>query len=151
MWDLVGNPEYRFSQNEAQIKRTEALINPYMMNGLSSHPYHLDESIFIFRDIRSNFHFPRWDAAFCVITSGAREARWPSGRASDRSKRSGVRSSLRPPCCILEQDTFTSIKSAGNTQEEVAPSRHDWKIVDWNVKPQPKKQTSGAILFAFVP
>ena len=26
---------------------------------------------------------------------------------------------------ILEQDTFTSAKSTGNTQEAVAPSRHD--------------------------
>ena len=28
-------------------------------------------------------------------------------------------------CCMLEQDTFTSPKSTGNTQEAVAPSRHD--------------------------
>ena len=38
-----------------KVKRTEA--NPLMTNGLS-HPYHLDESIFIFRDIRSNFISP---------------------------------------------------------------------------------------------
>ena len=25
------------------------------------------------------------------------------------------------------------------TQEVVAPSRHDWKIVDWDVKPQHKQ------------
>ena len=25
------------------------------------------------------------------------------------------------------------------TQEAVAPSRHDWKIVDWDVKPQYKQ------------
>ena len=31
-------------------------------------------------------------------------------------------------------------KSTGNTQEELAPSRHDWKIVDWDVKPQPKQK-----------
>ena len=41
--------------------------------------------------------------------------------------------------CILEQDTFTSQKSTGNTQEAVAPSRHDSKIVNWDVKPQPKQ------------
>ena len=38
------------------------------------------------------------------------EARWPSGRVADCGARSGVRSSLRSPCCILEQDTFTSKK-----------------------------------------
>ena len=49
-----------------------------------SHPYHLDESIYISRGIRSNFFIsffdeihvskqnsPRWDAAFCSITSDA--------------------------------------------------------------------------------
>ena len=28
------------------------------------------------------------------------------------------------------------------TQEAVAPSRHDWKIVDWDVKPQHKQNFS---------
>ena len=57
-------------------------INPLVMNGLSP-PYHLDESIFIFRDIRIKFYSffdeipvskqnsPRWDAALCGVTSGA--------------------------------------------------------------------------------
>ena len=49
-----------------------------MKNGIS-HPYHLDEATFISRVIRSNFSFliheskqnsPRWDAAFCGVTSG---------------------------------------------------------------------------------
>ena len=29
-----------------------------------------------------------------------------------------------PPCCALEQDTLLP-ESTGNTQEAVAPSRHD--------------------------
>ena len=52
-----------------------------MTNGLS-HLYHLDESTFISRGISCNFSFfdeipvskqnmPRWDAAFCGVTSGA--------------------------------------------------------------------------------
>ena len=53
----------------------------------------------------------------------------------------GVRN-LPPPCCVLEQDTLLT-ESTGNTQEAVAPSRHDWKIVDWDVKPQ-HKQTNKA-------
>ena len=38
---------------------------------------------------------------------------------------------------------FTPRKYWLITQEAVAPSRHDWKIVDWDVKPQQKqnKQT----------
>ena len=60
------------------------MINPFVTNG-HSHLYHLDESTFIFRDIRSIFIFisfydenrvskqncPRLDAAFCGVTSGA--------------------------------------------------------------------------------
>ena len=34
---------------------------------------------------------------------------------------------------------FTPPKYCLITQEAVAPSRHDWKIVDWDVKPQHKK------------
>ena len=38
---------------------------------------------------------------------------------------------------------FTPRKYWLITQEAVAPSRHDWKIVDWDVKPQNKnKQTN---------
>ena len=39
---------------------------------------------------------------------------------------------------------FTPRKYLLNTQEAVAPSRHDWKIVDWDVKPQ-HKQTNKEI------
>ena len=40
-----------------QIKpEIKQYINPLVANG-HSHPYHLDESIFIFRDIGSNFFF----------------------------------------------------------------------------------------------
>ena len=56
-------------------------INPLVTNGISQ-SYHFDESTFVLRGIRSNFSFfdeihvskqnsPRWDAAFCSVTSGA--------------------------------------------------------------------------------
>ena len=56
-------------------------FNQYVTNGLS-HPYHLDESIFIFKGIGNNFLFfnenyvskqnsPKWVAALCGVTSGA--------------------------------------------------------------------------------
>ena len=38
---------------------------------------------------------------------------------------------------------FTPRKYWLITQEAVAPSRHDWKIVDWDVKPQHKQNFSG--------
>ena len=42
-------------------------------------------------------------------------------------ERSGVRN-LLPPCCVLEQDTLLP-ESTGNTQEVVAPSQHDKKLL----------------------
>ena len=52
------------------------------MTNVLFHPYHFDESTFIFRGIRSIISFfdefpvsqqnsPRWDAAFGGVTSGA--------------------------------------------------------------------------------
>ena len=66
-----------------------------------------------------------------------REARWPSGRASDSGARGrGVRSSLGSPCCILEQDTFKS-------QKVLVIPRKRWlrpeKIVDWKVNSHRKQ------------
>ena len=64
----------------------ESVFNPYLTN-IISHHFHLDESIFISRGVGSDFYFffisffdeitlckqnsPRWDAAFCGVTSGA--------------------------------------------------------------------------------
>ena len=39
---------------------------------------------------------------------------------------------------------FTPRKYWLITQEAVAPSRHDWKIVDWDVKPQHKQTNKTA-------
>ena len=38
-------------------------------------------------------------------------------------------------------------KSTGDTQEVVALSQHDWKVVDWDVKPQHKQNHTGAEVF----
>ena len=37
---------------------------------------------------------------------------------------------------MAEARHFTPRKYRLLTQEAMAPSRHDWKIVDWDVKPQ---------------
>ena len=50
---------------------------------------------------------------------------------------SGIQN-LPPPCFVIEQDTLLP-ESTGNTQEASAPSRHDCKIVYWDVKPQHKQ------------
>ena len=34
------------------------------------------------------------------------------------------------------------------TQEAVAPSRYDWKIVDWDVKPQHKQTKQHVVIYA---
>ena len=53
------------------------------------------------------------------------EARWPSVRASGSGARDRGSILTQVAVCILEQNTFTSPKSSGNTQEAAAPSRHD--------------------------
>ena len=40
---------------------------------------------------------------------------------------------------------FTPRKYWLITQEAMAPSRHDWKIVDWDVKPQHNQPTTGGL------
>ena len=46
-----------------------------------------------------------------------------------------VEASPEATCCVLEQGTLYS--SMGSTQED--PSRHDRKIVDWDVKNKNKQ------------
>ena len=62
-----------------------------------------------------------------------RGARWLSGRVSDSGARG--RGFRLCPCARH----FTPRKYWIITQEAMAPSRHDWKIVDWDVKPQHKQ------------
>ena len=71
--------------NNVSLPMPNRQVNPYLTNGFSHH-YHLDESIFICRGVRSDFYFfvsffdeftlckqnsPRWDAALYGGTSGA--------------------------------------------------------------------------------
>ena len=46
---------------------------------------------------------------------------------------------------------FTPRKYWLITQEAVAPSRHDWKIVDWDVKPQHKQNKNKTVYRAVKP
>ena len=55
------------------------------------------------------------------LLAGSAVAQWLSIRL--QSERSRVEN-LPVPCCVLEQDTLLP-ESTGNTQEAVAPSRHD--------------------------
>ena len=77
-------------QSSSALSRVDFEMLPYcdpLVTNAISHPYHLDESISSLRGIRSIlfsflFHFsmkimsanriaPRWDSAFCGVTSGA--------------------------------------------------------------------------------
>ena len=67
-----------------------------------------------------------------------RGARWLSGRVSDSGARGQGFDTYRRRVVSLSK-TLYSRKYWLITQEAVAPSRHDWKIVDWDVKPQHKQ------------
>ena len=73
-------------------------------------------------------------------TSQIQGARWLSGRVRTLEREEREDGGFEPTSasCILEQDNFLP-ESTGNTQKVVALSRHDWKIVDLDVKPQHKQ------------
>ena len=66
---------------------------------------------------------------------GSAVAQWSS--VGLRSERSGGSKPTATVLCPWARH-FTPRKYWLITQEAVAPSRHDWKIVDWDVKPQHK-------------
>ena len=76
----------------------------------------------------------------CLSRTWIGGARWLSGRVSDSGAR---RRGSIPTAAVLcpWARHFTPRKYWLITQEAVAPSRHDWKIVDWDVKPQHKQKT----------
>ena len=62
---------------------------------------------------------------------------WLSGRVLDSRPRGlGIESNWHH-CVVSLSRTHLSLLSTGSTQED--PSRHNWKIVDWDVKNQTNK------------
>ena len=86
-------------------------------------------------------HSPSLIRAFAVC-----RARWERGGSvvECRTPEREVRGS-RPTAAVLcpWARHFTPRKYWLITQEAMAPSRHDWKIVDWDVKPQHNQPTAG--------
>ena len=78
-----------------------------------------------------------------VIPRDGRGARWLSGSLECRTPEREVRGS-RPTAAVLcpWARHFTPRKYWLITQEAMAPSWHDWKIVDWDVKPQHNQPTT---------
>ena len=72
---------------------------------------------------------------YCIKVRGAR---WLSGRVSDSGAKVGGSIPAAAVLCPWARH-FTPRKYWLITQEAVAPSQHDWKIVDWDVKPQHKQ------------
>ena len=70
-----------------------------------------------------------------------RGARWLSGRVSDSGARGPGFETYRRLLCPWARH-FTPRKYWLITQEAMAPSRYDWKIVDWDVKPQHNQPTN---------
>ena len=75
-----------------------------------------------------------------LIPFGYRGARWLSGRVSDSGARGPGFETYRRRVVSLSK-TLSPRKYWLITQEAMAPSRHDWKIVNWDVKPQHNQPT----------
>ena len=94
------------------------------------------------KQISCTFYMDYSYTQIAIHQSSTRGARWLSGRVSD----SGARGPgfERPTAAVLCSWAryFTPRKYWLITQEAMAPSRHDWKIVDWDVKPQHNQPTN---------
>ena len=77
------------------------------------------------------------------------EARWLSGRASDSGPR-GPEFEPHDRCVVSLRKALSPSQSTNYTQEEVAPSQHDLKMVYRDVKHQ-SIQTISASVFLFRP
>ena len=65
-------------------------------------------------------------------------AQWLRGRVLDSRPRDRRLEPHRRHCVVALSKTHLSLPSNGSTQED--PSRHNWKIVDWDVKIKLNKQ-----------
>ena len=76
----------------------------------------------------------------CILTSHSRVGECGDSVVECRTPEREV-GGLKPTAAVLcpWARHFTPRKYWLITQEAVAPSRHDWKIVDWDVKPQHKQ------------
>ena len=112
MWDLVGNPEDRFSHDAAQMMK---LKPKYWAHPFPKHIWSDPLSVSCL-SISSSASTPLFSILGSVVAD--------SGRASDSGGRGwGVRN-LPLLCCVVGQDTLLP-ESTGNTQEAVTPSQHD--------------------------
>ena len=83
--------------------------------------------------------FPQGGRGTCsLVPLGERGGSVVECRTSEREVRGS-----RPTAAVLcpWARHFTPRKYWLITQEAMAPSRHDWKIVDWDVKPQHNQPT----------
>ena len=65
-------------------------------------------------------------------------AQWLSGRVLDSRLRGRGLKPQRRHCVVSLSKAHLSLLRTGSTQE--GPSRHNWKIVDWDVKNQTSKK-----------
>ena len=85
----------------------------------------------------SGSHLTFWDDTSCVYLKRERGGSVVECRTPEREVRGS-----KPTTAVLcpWARHFTPRKYWLITQEAMTPSRHDWKIVDWDVKPQHNQQ-----------
>ena len=86
-------------------------------------------------------NWPQWVVCPCFGAIGERSGSVVECRTLEREV-----GGSKPTAAVLcpWARHFTPRKYWLITQEAVAPSRHDWKIVDWDVKPQHKQNKNKA-------
>ena len=93
---------------------------------------------------KERYFLPYWTFEKSLATLGERGGSVVECRTPEREVRGS-----RPTAAVLcpWARHFTPRKYWLITQEAMAPSRHDWKIVDWDVKPQHNQNLATLMLF----
>ena len=106
----------------------------------------MDEFVFDLRDVWCTFSFLFYFKLLFLYADSVDSDHIVDPDQTPRSVASDLGLHYLPIAAVLcpWARHFTPRKYWLITQEAVAPSRHDWKIVDWDVKPQ-HKQTNKTI------
>ena len=132
------------SELEVKIGNSGTKDSPFEWPGKSRKAYIVDN---ILLNILPNktVQLIRWMVTILQTVGGERGGSVVECRTPEREVRGS-----KPTAAVLcpWARHFTPRKYWLITQEAMAPSRHDWKIVDWDVKPQHNTtQTVGDIIW----
>ena len=120
--------------------------DPYVSSLLCRwHNKYLIASIIVYDLIKTHFQLDHYQyilkgtifySRHCSLIATSKGGQWLSGRVLDLRLKGHGFEPHQSYCVVSLSKTHQSLLSTGSTQENL--SRHNWKIVDWDVKNQIK-------------